>query len=71
MSKEIQAEQYDDFWENVGIHQAPHDEDSFKQFVKRVAFEAWKDGYDTCRMENVQTMEAGIIAEMERVKILD
>jgi len=71
MSKQLQEEQYNDWWENVGIHQAPHNEDSFKQFVKRVAFEAWRDGHDTCRMENVQTMEADIKIHTEKMKALE
>ena len=71
MSKQLQQEQYDDWWENVGIIQVPSDEDTFKQFVKRVAFEAWKDGHDTCRMEYVQTMEADIAANTEKMKALE
>ena len=83
MSKELRQEQYDDWyndwWENVGIVQIPHDDDTLKkyvkrvvkQFVKRIASDAWEDGYNLCKMEYVQTMEAAILAEMERVKEIE
>ena len=68
MSKEIKEEQFDDWWQNVGLLQAPSPTDTHKGFMKRVAYEAWKDGHDTCRMENVQTMEADIKQQTEEMK---
>ena len=71
MSKEIQEEQYGDWWENVGLLQAPSHTDTHKSFMKRVAYEAWKDGHDTCRMEYVQTMEADVKRQMDEMKDLE